>query len=175
MRKILVYVFLFFVIVLKVNATSGRRVSPPLFKVMHDYTYYLKAKVIEKKVWYDSSFGYHTINLVLLVKENFKKNIGDTIIVNTIRYKKDEIYQDGFENIFMDLQLNSIYYFGLDSNLSLSPYVLYNKVKLGYYVQYSCFSQLDFFLFRRFRNYKGRKMEVSKFERKIKRKLKTES
>jgi hypothetical protein len=170
MKKLIIFLFLSVVLNCQLKAFSGRLNQPPLFEVVKQFEHFIKAIVLSKEVAIDT-LGNSKVNLILLVKESFKMPIGDTIYF-VIRYNNEEIY--GSKSVFMNIQTNGEYYFGLDNENYLSPYLSYNKIEIiNNYLNYRIFSKIDQFLKRRLLIlYKGRKMTVEKFEKKIRKKIK---
>jgi hypothetical protein len=172
MKKLIIFLFLSVVFNSQLKAFSGRICQYPLFDAVKQFEYFIKAIVLSKEIAIDS-LGNNKVNLILLVKESFKKPIGDTIYF-VVRYNNDEIYDiDGFKNVFMNIQTNGEYYFGLENENYLSPYSSYNKIEIiNNYLNYRSFTKIDEFLRSRALFYKGRKMTVEKFEKKIRKKIK---
>jgi hypothetical protein len=172
MKRIMLFIILFVVPVSK-GYPSGKPIQQPLFECIKQFDYFFKATVIDKKVEIDS-FGYYVVFLVLNVKESFKGALDDTICIGPIKYNAKKIFTDNFQTVFMDIKVNSIYYFGLDRNYYLSPFLSSNKVEIvDGFLDYKCFTKFDYYLICNFNGYLGHMMSIEKFEKKIRRKFDT--
>jgi hypothetical protein len=171
MKKVFIFIITFTVIISKIQA-SGEIYQPPLFKVYKKFGHFIKAVVIGKKVEVDSS-GNNKICLVLLVKESFISKVNDTLNIGPVMYNDSEYTVDGFQHIFMDIHVDSTYYFGLGKDYYLSPYLPFNKIEIiNNHLNYNCYTRIDDLLRRNIFFYFGKKMKVEKFERKLRRRMK---